>query len=205
MSRTGKHFNKPMKSEGEHTKKLLKTTKAVSKVIGILTIIIVFIITGSIFYSYTTAYVGSMKTNFQTQMEQLLIDAVDINSTHIIASMKNNGVMDAKVTDAQVDDMANILLQGVMIAGQSIGTTYLIEMYAKGVSYVVSMVFSLDTSLTFSVMYYQKSKYPTETSYAQSVQWTVYEHVKLSPFSPKQTNIPGHTLHTPQNMFFQTS
>jgi len=153
MSRTGKHFNKPVKSEGEHMKKLLKTTKAVSKVIGILTIIIVFAITGSIYYSYTTAYVGSMKTAFQTQMEQLLIDAVDINSTHIIASVKNNGVMDAQVTDAQVDGMANILLQGVMIAGQSIGTTYLIGMYAKGVSYVVSMVFSLGTSLTFSVMY----------------------------------------------------
>jgi hypothetical protein len=53
-----------------------------------------------------------MKTNFQTQLEQLLIDAVDINSIHIIDSMKNNGVMDAKVTDAQVDGMANILLQG---------------------------------------------------------------------------------------------
>ena len=66
---------------------------------------------GHTLYVYT-AYVGSMKTNFQTQLEQLLIDAVDINSIHIIASMKNNGVMDAKVTDAQVDGMANILLQG---------------------------------------------------------------------------------------------
>lgn len=61
--------------------------------------------------------------------------------------------MDAKVTDAQVDGMANILLKGVMIAGQSIGATYLIGMYAKGVSYVVKLMFSLGTSLTFSVMY----------------------------------------------------
>ncbi len=64
-----------------------------------------------------------------------------------------NGIMDAKITDAQVDGVTNILPQGVLIAGQSIGTTYLIAMYSKGVSYVVSMVFSLDTSLTFSVMY----------------------------------------------------
>jgi ABC-type uncharacterized transport system permease subunit len=82
-----------------------------------------------------------------------LIDAVDINNTHIIASVKNNGVMDAKVTYAQVDGIANILLQGVMIAGQSIGTTYLIGMYAKRVSHVVSLIFSLGSSLTFSVMY----------------------------------------------------
>jgi hypothetical protein len=46
-----------------------------------------------------------------------LIDAVNINSTHILASEKNNGVMDAKATDAQVDGMANILLQWVLIAG----------------------------------------------------------------------------------------
>jgi hypothetical protein len=153
MSRTGKHFNKPVKSEGEHMKKLLKTTTAVSKVIGILTIIIVFIITGSIYYSYTTAYVGSMKTTFQTQMEKLLLHAFDINSTHIIASVKNNGIMDVKITDAQVDGVANIILQGILIAGQSIGATYLIGIYSKGVSYAVNTVFSLGTSLTFSVMY----------------------------------------------------
>ncbi len=131
MSRTRKHFNKPVKSEGEHMKKLLKTKKAVSKVIGLLAIIIVFVVAGSIYYSYTIAYVGNMKTTFQTQMEKLLLDAVDINSTHIIASVKNNGIMDAKITDAQVDGVANILLQGVLIAGQSIGTTYLIGMYSK--------------------------------------------------------------------------
>jgi hypothetical protein len=41
-----------------------------------------------------------MKITFQKQMEQLLIDVVDINSSHIIASVKNNGIMGAKVTDA---------------------------------------------------------------------------------------------------------
>jgi len=134
-------------------KKLLKTTKAVSKVIGLLAMIIVFVVAGSIYYSYTIAYVGSMKTTFQTQMEKLLLEMVDINSTHIIASVKNNGVMDVKLTDAQVDGVANILLQGVLIVGQSIGTTYLIGMYSKGASYAVNLVFSLGTSLTFSVMY----------------------------------------------------
>jgi hypothetical protein len=153
MSRTKKQFNKPVKREGEHMKKLLKTTKAVSKVIGLLAMIIVFVVAGSIYYSYTIAYVGSMKTTFQTQMEKLLLYAVDINSTHIIASVRNNGIMDVKLTDAQIDGVANILLQGILIAGQSIGTTYLIGMYSKGVSYAVNMVFSLGTSLTFSVMY----------------------------------------------------
>ncbi len=112
-------------------KKLLKTKKAVSKVIGLLAIIIVFVVVGSIYYSYTIAYVGNMKNTFQTQMEKLLLDAVDINSTHMIASVKNNGIMDVKITEAQVDGVTNILLQGVLIAGQSIGTTYLIGMYAK--------------------------------------------------------------------------
>jgi hypothetical protein len=134
-------------------KKLLKTKKAVSKVIGLLAIIIVFVVAGSICYSYTIAYVGSMKTTFQTQMEKLLLHAIDINGTHIVASVRNNGVMDVKLTDVQVNGLANILLQGVVIAGQSIGTTYLIGMYSKGVSYAVNMVFSLGTSLTFSVMY----------------------------------------------------
>jgi len=134
-------------------KKLLKTKKAVSKVIGILAMIIVFVIAGSIYYSYTVAYVGSMKTTFQTQMEKLLLYAVDINSTHIVASVRNNGIMDAKLTDAYVDGVTNILFQGVLIAGQSIGTTYLIGMYSKGVSYAVNLMFSLGTSLTFSVMY----------------------------------------------------
>jgi len=75
----------------------------------------------------------------------------------------------------------------------------------KGMSCVGSLVFSLGTSSTFSVMYSQKSKYPTEDSYAKSVQWTVYGQVKLSLLSPKQTNIPVRILHIPQNMFFQTS
>jgi hypothetical protein len=134
-------------------KKLLKTKKAVSKVIDLLAMIIVFVVAGSIYYSYTVAYVGSMKTTFQTQMEKLLLYPVDINSIHIVASVRNNGIMDAKLTDAYVDGETNILLQGVLIAGQSIGTTYLIGMYSKGVSYAVNLMFSLGTSLTFSVMY----------------------------------------------------
>jgi hypothetical protein len=134
-------------------KKLLKTKKAASKIIGALAIIIVFVVTGSIYYSYTVAYVGSMKTTFQTQMEKLLLEFVDINSTHIIASVRNNGIMDAKITDAYVEGVPNILLKGVLIAGKSIGTTYLIGMYSKGVSYAVKLMFSLGTSLTFSVMY----------------------------------------------------
>ena len=134
-------------------KKLLKTKKAVSKVIGLLARIIVFVVAGGIYYSYTTAYVGSMKTTFQTQMEKLLLQTIDINGTHITASVKNNGIMDAQVTDAQINGLANIILQGVVIAGQSIGTTYLVGVYLKGVSYAVNMVFSLGTSLTFSVMY----------------------------------------------------
>jgi FlaG/FlaF family flagellin (archaellin) len=142
-----------VKSEGEHMKKLLKTKKAVSKVIGLLAIIIVFVVLGSIYYSYTIAYVGSMKDTFQTQMEKLLLEAVDINSSHIIASVKNNGIMEAKITDASVDGVANILLQGIMIAGKSMGTTYLIGMYSKGVSYAVELMFNLGTSITFSVMY----------------------------------------------------
>jgi len=152
MSRTRKHFNKPVKREGEHMKKLLKTKKAVSKILGILMIIIVFVIAGSIFYSYTGAYVGSMKTTFQTQMEKLLLESVDINSTHIIASVRNNGITEAKITDAHVDGVANILLRGVLIAGQSLGTTYLIGTYLKGVSYAVKLLFSLGTS-TFSIIY----------------------------------------------------
>ena len=82
-----------------------------------------------------------------------MLYAVDINSTHIVASVRNNGIMDAKLTDAYVDGVTNILFQGVLIAGQSIGTTYLIGMYSKGVSYAVNLMFSLGTSLTFSVMY----------------------------------------------------
>ncbi|RLI44178.1 hypothetical protein DRO69_07985 [Candidatus Bathyarchaeota archaeon] len=134
-------------------KKLLKTKKAVSKIIGVLAIIIVFIVTGSIYYSYTVAYVGNMKTTFQTQMEKLLLEFVDINSTHIIASVRNNGIMDVKIIDAYVEGVSNILLKGVLIAGKSIGTTYLIGMYSKGVSYAVKLMFSLGTSITFSVMY----------------------------------------------------
>ena len=133
-------------------RKLLKSKKAVSKVIGLLAIVIVFVVAGGIFYSYTGTYVDSMKTTFQTQMEKLLLHAIDINGTHIVASVRNNGVMDAKVTDAQVNGLA-ILLQGVVIAGQSIGTTYLVGVYLEGVSYAVNMVFSLGTSLTFSIMY----------------------------------------------------
>jgi len=86
-------------------------------------------------------------------MEKLLLESVDINGTHIIASVRNNGIMDAKITDAHVDGVANILLRGVLIAGQSLGTTYLIGMYLKGVSYAVELLFSLGTSLTFSIMY----------------------------------------------------
>ncbi len=134
-------------------RKLLKSKKAVSKVIGLLAIVIVFVVAGGIFYSYTGTYVDSMKTTFQTQMEKLLLHAIDINGTHITASVKNNGIMDAQVTDAQINGLANIILQGVVIAGQSIGTTYLVGVYSKGVSYAVNMVFSLGTSLTFSIMY----------------------------------------------------
>jgi len=134
-------------------KKLLKTKKAVSKVIGLLAMIIIFVVAGGIFYSYTGTYVDSMNTTFQAQMEKLLLHAIDINSTHIIASVKNNGIMEVKITDAYIDGVANILLQGILIAGKSMGTTYLIGAYSKGVSYAVNLVFSLGTSLTFSVMY----------------------------------------------------
>lgn len=134
-------------------KNLLTANKAVSQLIALLLILICISAASFIFYDYATGRFGIMRNTFQIQMEQLLLESANINSTHVTAFIRNIGIADVSVTKAYVDGNLGTLAQNVRIPGESLGAAYVLGTFMEKVVYVVELAFSLGTTLKFSVIY----------------------------------------------------
>jgi len=134
-------------------RKLARSRKGSSLVLATLMLVIVTLVAGVLFYNTIMGSVFSMTNNFNTQMSLLLLEASNINSTHITAFIRNTGQFTVEILNAYVNSQIAILAQVVKISASSLGITYIKGDYAEGTTYSVKLAGMLGTLITFKVTF----------------------------------------------------
>jgi len=134
-------------------RKLARSRKGSSLVLATLMLVIVTLVAGVLFYNTIMGSVSSMTNDFNTQMSLLLLEASNINSTHITAFIRNTGQFTVEILNAYVNSQIAILAQAVKISASSLGTTYIKGDYTEGTTYSVKLAGMLGTLITFKVTF----------------------------------------------------
>lgn len=134
-------------------RKLARSRKGVSPVIGCLMLVIVTMVAGILFYTTVMGSVFNMTNNFNTQMSILLVDASKVNATCITAFIRNTGQSTVEILNAYVNSEIALLSQTVKIAASSLAITYIRSNYNKGATYSVKLAGMFGTLVTFQVKY----------------------------------------------------
>lgn len=134
-------------------RRLARSRKGVSLVMGTLLLVIVTMVAGILFYNMIMGSVFSMTNNFNTQMSTLLIDASKVNATCITAFIRNTGQSTVEILNAYVNDEIATLTQTVKIAASSLAITYIQSNYNEGTTYSVKLAGMFGTLVTFQVKY----------------------------------------------------
>ena len=127
--------------------------KGSSLVLGTVMLIVVTLIAGVFFYNYVMGSVQVMTNHFNTQMNLLMLETVNINATHIIAFIRNTGSVMVEVLSAYVNNEIAILIQQVKIAATSTAPAYIRGTYTKGSTYTVKLAGLFGTLLTFQTTF----------------------------------------------------
>jgi len=132
---------------------LASSKKGSSIVLASLMMIIVTLIAGVFFYNFVMGNVQSMTNNVTTQLSILLLDSVKINSTHIIAFIRNTGSSIVNVVNAYVNNEIALLANEVRVSASSMAAALIKGEYTLGAVYRVKLAGVLGTLLTFEVKY----------------------------------------------------
>jgi len=134
-------------------RKLARSRKGSSLVLGTLLLVVVTLVAGLLFYNTIIGSVSSMTKNFNTQMSLLLLEGSNINATHITAFIRNTSQYTVEILNAYVNSEIALLAQTVKIAASSLGTTYVKGDYTRGTTYSVSLAGMFGTLITFHVTF----------------------------------------------------
>ena len=132
---------------------LASSKKGSSMVLATLMMMVVTLIGGIFLYNYVMGSVQSMTNNFNTQMSILLLDTVNINSTHISAWIRNTGSSVVSIVNAYVNNQIAWLANEVKVAASSAAVAYISGTYMTGSTYTVKLAGMFGTVLTFDVQY----------------------------------------------------
>lgn len=133
-------------------KALIGSQQGTSMVLGALMIVLVTFASGMFFFNFVMSNVDSMKTAFNTQMKNLLLEYFSANTTHIIAVIKNTANKVVEITHAYVNNMLAILQEGkIIIQPLSTGAATIIGSFAKGNTYTVKLTNIFNVAITFTV------------------------------------------------------
>lgn len=80
-----------------------KTRRASTAVFGVLHIVLVTFVSGILFYTFVMDNVNFAAKTINTQIAGLLLNSFSINSTHIVAFLKNTGSNLIEITTAYVN------------------------------------------------------------------------------------------------------
>lgn len=134
-------------------RKLARSRKGSSLVLATLLLVVVTLVAGVLFYNTIIGSVSSMTNNFNTQMSLILLEASNINATHITAFIRNTSQYTVEILNAYVNSQIALLAQTVKIAASSLGITYIKGDYTKGATYSVKLAGMFGTLITFQVTY----------------------------------------------------
>jgi len=134
-------------------RKLARSRKGSSLVLGTLLLIVITLVAGIFFYNTVVGNVFSMTNNFNTQMSLLMLESTYVNATHITAFIRNTGQYTVEILNAYVNSQIALLSQSVKISASSLGITYIKGDYTKGATYSVKLAGMFGTLITFQVTF----------------------------------------------------
>ncbi len=115
-------------------------------------LVIVTIASGFMFLNFVTNNVDSMKTVFNTQMKNLLLDHFSANITHIVIFLKNTANNVVEIAQAYVNNILAVLQEGkAIIAPLTTGIATIIGSFKEGNTYEIKLGNFLSVDLSFTV------------------------------------------------------
>jgi len=132
---------------------LMKSRMGTSMVLGSIMLVIVGLIVGLFLYSYVSGSLDSMTKKYSMQMQHLLLEWTQINTTHIAAMLKNSGPKIVSITNAYVNNIPKLLQQNLQISPSSTGAAYISGVYQKGTTYKIKLAGIFGLLLKFDVTF----------------------------------------------------
>lgn len=116
-------------------------------------LVIVTLIAGILLYSYVSGSLDAMTSQFNTQIQHLLLQWATVNSTKITAMLQNSGPKAISITNAYVNNIPVLLEQNLQINPSSVGAAYINGNYQKGTNYKVKLAGIFGLLLKFEVSF----------------------------------------------------
>lgn len=118
-----------------------------------LLLVLVTFVTGILFYTFVMDNINFATEKISTQIAGLLLDSFSINSTHIVASLKNAGSTLIEITTAYVNGLVTAITNLVKIAPNAIGSVILTGNFLPGNTYDVKLANIFNTEVTFQATF----------------------------------------------------
>ena len=130
-------------------KKLLRDRKGSSAILWVVLIIVVTVASGLVYLSYVSGMIDNMRTNVNTQLNLLLIEVVNINTTCITAYLRNTGCACCNIVTAYVNSIPAVLSQMVSLSPTNMEPINIYGNYFSGTTYQVKLISTLGMLVTF--------------------------------------------------------
>jgi len=122
-------------------------------VFAVLLLVLVTFVSGILFYTFVMDNINFATETFNTQMVGLLLNSFTMNSTHIVAFLKNTGSTLIEVTSAYVNGLVTAIVNLVKIAPNAIGSVILTGNFLPGNTYDVKLASIFNSEVTFKASF----------------------------------------------------
>ncbi|MBN1244326.1 hypothetical protein JXA31_01880 [Candidatus Bathyarchaeota archaeon] len=135
------------------TKTPPRSRKASTAAFGVLLLVLVTFVSGILFYTFVMDNINFATETLNTQIAGLLLNSFTMNSTHIVAFLKNTGAQVIEVTNAYVNGLITVITNLVKIAPNAIGAVVLTGNFLCGNTYDVKLANIFNTQTTFQASF----------------------------------------------------
>jgi hypothetical protein len=122
-------------------------------VFGVLLLVLITLVSGFLFYTFVMDNVNFATETLNTQIAGLLLKSFTINSTHIVAFLKNTGAQIVEVTSAYINGLITTITNLVKIAPNAVGSVVLAGTFQYGNTYDVKLGTIFNTAATFEASF----------------------------------------------------
>ena len=130
-----------------------RSRRASTAAFGVLLLVLVTFISGILFYTFVMDNITFAAETLNTQIAGLLLNSFTMNSTHIVAFLKNTGSQIIEVTTAYVNGLVTAIVNLVKIAPNAIGSVILTGNFLPGSTYDVKLTNIFNAEVTFQASY----------------------------------------------------
>ena len=130
-----------------------RSRRASTAAFGVLLLVLVTFISGILFYTFVMDNITFAAETLNTQIAGLLLNSFTMNSTHIVAFLKNTGSQIIEVTTAYVNGLVTAITNLAKIAPNAIGAVVLIGNFLPGNTYDVKLASIFNAQATFQASF----------------------------------------------------